>query len=305
MTTWRKSSADTAERICNCKKCGILNSMAFLATWIHAGSYPASSQTAPPSPLQLSSSQDTVPQAWSTATQLQDLTLGLINPQTTDLSQSSLSSSFCRAFLCSSRSILSSNLVWSVNLLRMHVILSSKSSIETLNWPQYWALGSTTADQLPTGFNSIQHHSLGLTILPVFHPVKTAPIQATNTQFPQENAVGDSIQCFTEVWINKIHSLSLIHQPSYFMTERDQVSQTGSAFRKPICEYHLGLILWLSCTQHVMALRMICSMTFPSIEDRLTGLYFHGSPFWPFWCMGITFANFPPTWPSPVKQDCW
>lgn len=41
--------------------------MAFLATWIHAGSYPASFQTAPPSPLQLSSSQDTVPQVWSIA----------------------------------------------------------------------------------------------------------------------------------------------------------------------------------------------------------------------------------------------
>ena len=40
------------------------------------------------------------------------------------------------------------------------------------NWPQYWALGNTTHDQVPTGFNSIHHHSLCLAIQPVFLPSK-------------------------------------------------------------------------------------------------------------------------------------
>uniref|UniRef100_A0A8C3KC32 CNH domain-containing protein n=1 Tax=Calidris pygmaea TaxID=425635 RepID=A0A8C3KC32_9CHAR len=38
------------------------------------------------------------------------------------------------------------------------------------NWPQYRALGDTTRDQPPTGFNSIHHHSLGPAIQPVFNP---------------------------------------------------------------------------------------------------------------------------------------
>ncbi|KAK4828042.1 hypothetical protein QYF61_023080, partial [Mycteria americana] len=38
------------------------------------------------------------------------------------------------------------------------------------NWPQHRALGNTTCHRLPTGVNSIHHHSLGLAIQPVFLP---------------------------------------------------------------------------------------------------------------------------------------
>jgi len=39
------------------------------------------------------------------------------------------------------------------------------------------ALENTTRDWLPTGFNSIQHHSLLSAIQPVLYPVKGTPIQ--------------------------------------------------------------------------------------------------------------------------------
>ncbi|KAK4828028.1 hypothetical protein QYF61_022805 [Mycteria americana] len=67
------------------------------------------------------------------------------------------------------------------------------------NWPQHRALGNTTCDRLPTGFNSIHHNSLGPAIQPVFYPAKNMPIQAMSSQFLQENAVGDSVKGFTKV----------------------------------------------------------------------------------------------------------
>ncbi|KAK4832875.1 hypothetical protein QYF61_025971 [Mycteria americana] len=67
------------------------------------------------------------------------------------------------------------------------------------NWPQHRALGNTACDRPPVGVNSIHHHSLGLAIQPVFYPAKRTPIQATSSQFFQENAVGNSVKGFTKV----------------------------------------------------------------------------------------------------------
>ncbi|KAK4826718.1 LOW QUALITY PROTEIN: hypothetical protein QYF61_010933 [Mycteria americana] len=67
------------------------------------------------------------------------------------------------------------------------------------NWPQHRALGNTACDRLPTGFNSIHHHSLGPAIQPDFYPAKSTPVQAMSSQFLQENAVGNSVKGFTEV----------------------------------------------------------------------------------------------------------
>ena len=44
-------------------------------------------------------------------------------------------------------------------------------------WPQYRALRDTTHDWLPTGFNSIDHNSLGPAIQLVLHPADCTPIQ--------------------------------------------------------------------------------------------------------------------------------
>ncbi|KAK4828897.1 hypothetical protein QYF61_001455 [Mycteria americana] len=67
------------------------------------------------------------------------------------------------------------------------------------NWPQHRALGNTTCDRLPTGVNSIHHHSLGPAIQPVLYPAKSTPVQAMSSQFLQENAVGTRVKGFTEV----------------------------------------------------------------------------------------------------------
>ncbi|KAK4827579.1 hypothetical protein QYF61_019481 [Mycteria americana] len=49
---------------------------------------------------------------------------------------------------------------------------------------------------------------------------------------------------------------------------------------------------------------MICSISFPGTEVRLTGLQFPGSSFRPFLKMGVTFANLQSAGTSPVSQDC-
>ncbi|KAK4820888.1 hypothetical protein QYF61_007935 [Mycteria americana] len=67
------------------------------------------------------------------------------------------------------------------------------------NWPQHRALGDTTCDRPPSGVNSIHHHSLSPAIQPVLYPAKSTPIQATSSQFLQENAVGNPVKGFTEV----------------------------------------------------------------------------------------------------------
>ncbi|KAK4815885.1 hypothetical protein QYF61_009936 [Mycteria americana] len=67
------------------------------------------------------------------------------------------------------------------------------------DWPQHRALGNTACDRPPTGVNSIHHHSLGPAVQPVLYPAKSTPVQATSSQFLQENAVGNRVKGFTEV----------------------------------------------------------------------------------------------------------
>ncbi|KAK4813827.1 hypothetical protein QYF61_001831 [Mycteria americana] len=49
------------------------------------------------------------------------------------------------------------------------------------NWPQHRALGNTACNRLPTGVNSIHHHSLGPAIQPVLYPAKRTPVQAMSS----------------------------------------------------------------------------------------------------------------------------
>ncbi|KAK4807797.1 hypothetical protein QYF61_023630 [Mycteria americana] len=102
------------------------------------------------------------------------------------------------------------------------------------NWPQHRTLGNTTCDRPPTGVNSIHHHSLGPAIQPVLYPAKSTTVQAMSSQFLQENAVGNRVKGFTEVQIDNIHSLSLIHQAGHLVVEGDQVGQAGPAFPEPM-----------------------------------------------------------------------
>lgn len=54
-------------------------------------------------------------------------------------------------------------------------------------------------------------NSLGSTIQPVLNSVKTVQVQTMGCQIPQENAVGNSVKGFTEVQVENIHNLFLIH----------------------------------------------------------------------------------------------
>ncbi|KAJ7416892.1 hypothetical protein BTVI_34381 [Pitangus sulphuratus] len=57
------------------------------------------------------------------------------------------------------------------------------------NWHQYRAPWNTTCDWLPSGFSSINHNSLGLTIQTGFNPAKSALVQAVGCQLLLKNAV--------------------------------------------------------------------------------------------------------------------
>ncbi|KAK4824175.1 LOW QUALITY PROTEIN: hypothetical protein QYF61_011472, partial [Mycteria americana] len=92
-------------------------------------------------------------------------------------------------------------------------------------WPQHRALGDTTCERPPTGFNSIHHHSLGPAIQPVLYPAKSTPVQAMSSQFLQENAIlsltggrGEvtSKELPAPVWLDNPNSLSLSSQERCF-----------------------------------------------------------------------------------------
>ncbi|KAK4829076.1 hypothetical protein QYF61_002020 [Mycteria americana] len=73
------------------------------------------------------------------------------------------------------------------------------------NWPQHRALGNTSCDRLPTGVNSIHHHSLGPAVQPVLYPAKSTPVQAMSSQFLQENAITSAHR---KEWILQVSVLS-------------------------------------------------------------------------------------------------
>ncbi|KAK4825928.1 hypothetical protein QYF61_003423 [Mycteria americana] len=124
--------------------------------------------------------------------QVQDLALGLVKPHTIDLGPSiqpvqQINTPTQLGVICK----------LTEGVLDPFVQIIDKDIKQ--NWPQHRALGNTTCDRLPTGVNSIHHHSLGPAIQPVLYPAKSTPIQAMSSQFLQENAVGNRVKGFTEV----------------------------------------------------------------------------------------------------------
>ncbi|KAK4832105.1 hypothetical protein QYF61_020732 [Mycteria americana] len=91
------------------------------------------------------------------------------------------------------------------------------------DWPQHRALGNTTCDWPPTGFNSIHHNSLGPAIQPVFTQ-RSKEIRLVKQDLPSINPC------------------------------------------------RLGLITRFSCMCPVMALKMICSITFLGTKRPEYGL---------------------------------
>jgi len=78
---------------------------------------------------------------------------------------------------------------------------------------------------LPAGFNSIQHHSLGLAVQSALYPANSVALQATGCQLLY--TMGDSVKGFAEVYVDYINSLSHIHQVGHSITRRsDWLSRT-------------------------------------------------------------------------------
>ncbi|KAK4822219.1 hypothetical protein QYF61_011860 [Mycteria americana] len=142
--------------------------------------------------------------------QVQDLALGLVKPHTVDLGPSIQPVQVPLQSLPTLKQIKApAQLVVICKLtegaLDPFVQIIDKDIKQ--NWPQHRALGNTACDRPPTGVSSIHHHSLGPAIQPVLYPAKSTPVQAMSSQFLQENAVGNHVKGFTELYIDNIHSL--------------------------------------------------------------------------------------------------
>ncbi|KAK4818611.1 hypothetical protein QYF61_016582 [Mycteria americana] len=134
--------------------------------------------------------------------QVQDFALGLVKPHTIDLGPSIQPVQIPLQSLPTLQQINTPTQLGVVckltgSTLNPFVQIIDKDVKQ--NWPQHRALGNTACDQPPTGVNSIHHHSLGPAVQPVLYPAKSTPVQATSSQFLQENAVGDRVKGFTEV----------------------------------------------------------------------------------------------------------
>ncbi|KAK4811014.1 hypothetical protein QYF61_015718 [Mycteria americana] len=134
--------------------------------------------------------------------QVQDLALGLVKPHTIDLGPSIQPVQVPLQSLPTLQQINTPTQLGVICKLTEGALDPFVQIIDKdvkQNWPQYRALGNTACDRLPTGVNSIHHHSMGPAVQPVLYPVKSTPVQAMSSQFLQENAVGNRVKGFTEV----------------------------------------------------------------------------------------------------------
>ncbi|KAK4810832.1 hypothetical protein QYF61_008804 [Mycteria americana] len=134
--------------------------------------------------------------------QVQDLALGLVKPHTIDLGPSIQPVQVPLQSLPTLQKINTPTQLGVICKLAEGALDPFVQIIDKdikQNWPQHRALGDTTCDRLPTGVNSIHHHSLGPAVQPVLYPEKSTPVQAMSSQFLQENAVGNGVKGFPEV----------------------------------------------------------------------------------------------------------
>ncbi|KAK4813631.1 hypothetical protein QYF61_014391 [Mycteria americana] len=134
--------------------------------------------------------------------QVQDPTLGLVEPHTIDLGPSIQPVQVPLQSLPTLKQINTPTQLGVICKLTEGALDPLVQIIDKdvkQNWPQHRALGNTACDRPPTGVNSIHHHSLGPAVQPVLYPAKSTPVQAMSSQFLQENAVGNRVKGFTEV----------------------------------------------------------------------------------------------------------
>ncbi|KAK4815300.1 hypothetical protein QYF61_026205 [Mycteria americana] len=125
-------------------------------------------------------------------TQVQDPALGLVEPHTTGLSPSIQP---VQVPLQSLPTLQQINTPTQLGVLCKLTEGALDPFVQIIDkgikqdWPQHRALGNTTGDRPPTGFNSVHHNSLGSAIQPDFYPAKRTPVQAMSCRLLQENAL--------------------------------------------------------------------------------------------------------------------
>lgn len=115
--------------------------------------------------------------------------------------------------LLPSRWIAQSNLVFSMNLLMVHSVPSSR--LKKIN-----RTGPNTGDAAPLTY-TLRAHLL---------THQSAHILVMGCQLFQENAVRDRVRVFVKIQTDNTHRLFLILQVSHPVAKADQVGETGPAF---------------------------------------------------------------------------
>ncbi|KAK4826066.1 hypothetical protein QYF61_005025 [Mycteria americana] len=124
--------------------------------------------------------------------QVQDLALGLVEPHTSGLGPSIQPVQVPLQSLPTLQQINTPTQLGVVCKLTEGALDSLIQIIDKdikQNWPQHRALGNTACDRPPSGFNAIQHNSLGSAIQPVFYPAKSLLTQDPSSP-PPHGAIG-------------------------------------------------------------------------------------------------------------------
>lgn len=125
---------------------------------------------------------------------IQDLALGLVEPQTIGLSSLiqpvQIPPALQQIHTPAQLGVICEFIEGALHPLVLNIYIDIKQ-----DWLQY--LGKHHLR--PTGFNSSHDHTLGSVTEPVFHREKSVPVQATSREFLQGNALGNSAKRLTEI----------------------------------------------------------------------------------------------------------
>lgn len=118
--------------------------------------------------------------------------------------------------------------VSSANSLRVYVVPSCRSSLETFNRTgasTNQPLRYTASHWLQTSLCSIGHHHPGLAIQPVFSPLHCSSIPL-HQWLLYEDLTGDSVKGHAEVQVNNTYCSPLFSQASHFIVKIYQSSRS-------------------------------------------------------------------------------
>lgn len=155
--------------------------------------------------------------------------------------------------------------VSSANSLRVYVVPSCRSSLETFNRTgasTNQPLRYTASHWLQTSLCSIGHHHPGLAIQPVFSPLHCSSIPL-HQWLLYEDLTGDSVKGHAEVQVNNTYCSPLFSQASHFIVKIYQSSR--STMTSPWwCWLLLVTFLWVMSLE--MVSRFSCSTAFMGLR---------------------------------------